>query len=242
MMRVTTLKGLDSGRYYTERLYYLDGGEPPGRWCGTAAGDLGLSGQVDAEAFLAVMAGHDPSSGEGLGRRYGDGSVRGYDATFSAPKSVSVLFALGDEQIREQVTEAHDQAVDAVLSWIEDHAHTRLRQHGHIMHVDAEGMVVGVFRQHTSRRLDPQLHTHAVIANKVRGPDGRWLALDARSLIHDQRTGMALYHASLRAELTSRLGVEWETPEHGIAEIAGTPKMCWPDSPNGATTSNADSR
>jgi conjugative relaxase-like TrwC/TraI family protein len=150
--------------------------------------------------------------------------VRGYDATFSAPKSVSVLFAVGDEWIREQVTEAHDQAVDAVLSWVEDHAHTRLRHHGHIMHVDAEGMVVGVFRQHTSRRLDPQLHTHAVIANKVRGPGGRWLALDARGLIHDQRTGMALYHASLRAELTSRLGVEWETPEHGIAEIAGIPK------------------
>jgi hypothetical protein len=59
MMRVTTLKGLDAGRYYTERLpgYYLDGGEPPGRWWGSAAGDLGLSGEVDAEAFLAVMAG-----------------------------------------------------------------------------------------------------------------------------------------------------------------------------------------
>lgn len=150
--------------------------------------------------------------------------MRGYDATFSAPKSVSVLFALGNGQIREQVVEAHDNAVAAVLGCVEDHAHTRLRQHGHITCVDAEGIMVGVFRQHTSRRLDPQLHTHAVIANKVQGPDGRWLALDARSLIHDQRTGRALYHASLRAELTRRLGVEWETPEHGIAEIAGMPK------------------
>jgi len=226
MMRVTTLKGTEAGRYYTERLpgYYLDGGEPPGRWWGSAARDLGLSGEVEAEEFLAVMAGQHPSSGEDLGRGYGEGSVSGYDATFSAPKSVSVLFALGDEQIREQVVEAHDSAVAAVLGWVEDHAHTRLRHHGHIMCVDAEGIVVGAFRQHTSRRLDPQLHTHAVIANKVRGPDGRWLALDARSLIHDQRTGMALYHAGLRAELTRRLGVEWETPEHGIAEIAGVPK------------------
>jgi conjugative relaxase-like TrwC/TraI family protein len=226
MMRVTTLKGTDAGRYYTERLpgYYLDGGEPPGRWWGSAAEGLGLSGEVDAEAFLAVMAGQHPSAGVDLGRRYGEGSVRGYDATFSAPKSVSVLFAIGDEQIREQAVEAHDNAVAAVLGWVEDHAHTRLRQHGHIMCVDVDGIVVGVFRQHTSRRLDPQLHTHAVIANKVRGPDGRWLALDARSLIHDQRTGMALYHASLRAELTRRLGVAWEEPEHGIAEIAGVPK------------------
>jgi conjugative relaxase-like TrwC/TraI family protein len=227
MMRVTTLKGPDAGRYYTERLpgYYIDGQEPPGRWWGSAADDLGLSGQVDPDAFLAVMAGKDPVSGEDLGRRYREGSVRGYDATFSAPKSVSVLFALGNDEVREQVVEAHDNAVGAVLGWVEDHAHTRLRQHGHIVHVDAEGIVVGVFRQHTSRRLDPQLHSHAVIANKVRGPDGRWLALDARSLIHDQRTGMALYHASLRAELTRRLGVEWETSEHGMAEIAGVPRV-----------------
>jgi conjugative relaxase-like TrwC/TraI family protein len=170
------------------------------------------------------MAGRDPVSGEDLGRPYRDGSVRGYDATFSAPKSVSVLFAVGDEWIREQVTEAHDQAVDAVLGWLEDHAHTRLRRHGHIMHVDADGIIVGMFRQHTSRRLDPQLHTHAVIANKVRGPDGRWLALDARPIICDQRTLSALYHAANRAELTRRLGVEWETPENGIAEIAGVPE------------------
>jgi conjugative relaxase-like TrwC/TraI family protein len=183
-----------------------------------------LSGQVDPQAFLAVMAGRDPVSGEVLGRRYGEGSVRGYDATFSAPKSVSVLFAVGDELIREQVVEAHDSAVGAVLGWVEDHAHTRLRQHGHVVHVDAEGLVVGMFRQHTSRRLDPQLHTHAVVANRVRGPDDRWLALDARPLICDQRTLSALYHAANRAELTRRLGVEWETPENGIAEIAGMPK------------------
>jgi hypothetical protein len=55
------------------------------------------------------MAGHDPATGRDLGRRYGDESVRGYDATFSAPKSVSVLFALGDDQVRDQVVEAHDQ-------------------------------------------------------------------------------------------------------------------------------------
>jgi hypothetical protein len=58
------------------------------------------------------------------------------------------------------------------LGWVEDHAHTRLRRHGHIMCVDAEGIVVGLFRQHTSRRLDPQLHTHAVIANRVPASPG----------------------------------------------------------------------
>lgn len=224
-VRVTTLKGFGAGLYYTERLpsYYLDGGEPPGRWWGAAAGDLGLTGDVGPEAFLAVMAGRDPDTGLDFGRRYGEESVRGYDATFSAPKSVSLLWALGDERIQKEVLEAQDRAVDAALSWIESHAHTRLRRNGHVVCVDAEGLVVGVFRQHTSRRLDPQLHTHAVIANRVRAPDGRWLALDARTIKIDQRSVSALYHANLRSELTGRLGVEWRQPENGIAEMDGIP-------------------
>jgi conjugative relaxase-like TrwC/TraI family protein len=224
-VRVTTLKGVEAGRYYTERLssYYLDGGEPPGRWWGAGARDLGLSGDVDPEAFLALMAGDHPTTGHLLGRRYGKASVRGYDATFSAPKSVSLLCALGGERTQREVLAAHDQAVDAVLGWIESHAHTRLRRNGHVVCVDAEGLVVGMFRQHTSRRLDPQLHTHAVIANRVKAPDGRWLALDARTIKIDQRTLSSLYHANLRSELTGRLGVEWRQPENGIAEIEGIP-------------------
>jgi conjugative relaxase-like TrwC/TraI family protein len=221
-VRVTTLKGSGAGRYYTEHLpsYYLNGDEPPGRWWGQGADRLGLGGVVDPNAFLEVMAGHHPATGRDLGRRFGEGSVRGYDATFSAPKSVSVLFGVGGLEVRRQVVEAHEHAVAAVLGWIETRAHTRMRVHGHIVCVDTEGIVVGVFRQHTSRRLDPQLHTHAVIANRVSAPDGRWLALDARTIKLDQRTLSALYHANLRAELTRRLGVRWDPPEHGIAEIA----------------------
>ena len=222
-VRVTTLKGGEAGRYYTEQLpsYYLDAGEPPGRWYGRGATLLGLEGHLDDDAFLAVMAGEHPTTGGPLGRRYGDGSVRGFDATFSAPKSVSVLFAIGAEETRRQVTAAHDAAVDAVLAWVESQAHTRMRRQGHVVCVDAEGIVVGVFRQHTSRKLDPQLHTHAVIANRVKAPDGRWLALDARTLKMDQRSLSGLYHAGLRAELTRRLGVGWEDPANGIAEITG---------------------
>ncbi len=222
-VRVTTLKGVEAGRYYTDHLprYYLEGDEPPGRWWGLAAVGLGLTGEVDPNVFLAVMAGQHPVTGGDLGRRFGEGSVRGYDATFSAPKSVSVLFGLGDQPVRDQVVAAHDRAVDAVLSWVQAHAHTRMRHRGQVVCVDAEGIVAALFRQHTSRRLDPQLHTHAVIANRVPAPDGRWLALDARTIKIDQRTLSALYHAGLRSELTRRLGVTWHQPEHGIAEIAG---------------------
>ena len=120
---------------------------------------------------------------------------------------------------------AHDIAVAAVAGWIEAHAHTRFRIAGEVAVVDAEGMVAAGFRQHTSRTADPQLHTHVVIANRVRSPDGRWLALDARTIKLDQRTLSALYHAGLRAELTARLGVGWDVPVHGIAELAAIPEV-----------------
>ncbi len=84
---------------------------------------------------------------------------------------------------------------------------------------------MGGFRQHVSRELDPQLHSHGVIANRVLSPDGRWLALDARALMKDQTVSSSLYHAGLRAELTARLGVGWQDPVNGIAEMHGVDEI-----------------
>jgi conjugative relaxase-like TrwC/TraI family protein len=224
--RVTTLKGADAGAYYVDGPggYYLDGDEPPGRWLGRGAEMLGLSGEADDEDFLAVMDGVDPVDGALLGTRHTDRTVRGFDVTCSAPKSVSVLFAVGDEDVRREVLDAHDAAVAAAFGWIEEHAHCRYRVNGEIWTVDADGLVATAFRQHTSRAHDPQIHTHLVIANRVAAPDGRWLALDARTLKRDQRTISALYAAGLRAELTTRLGIRWKPVENGLAEMADAPK------------------
>ena len=226
--RVTTLKGAEAGAYYVEALpnYYLDSGEPKGIWHGRSAEQLGLEGEIIDGEFLRLMAGlHPRARGEAhLGRPYGDDSVRGFDVTASAPKSVSTLFAIGDDKTRNQVLAAHDAAVATVVDWIEAHAHTRYRINGRVSIVDAEGIIAATFRQHTSRALDPQLHTHIVIANRVRSPDGRWLALDARSLKMDQRTVSAIYHATLRSQLTARLGVAWQPVVNGIAEIAHVPQ------------------
>lgn len=227
-VRVTSLTGDDAGAYYVDpdrhalATYYLDAGEPPGVWLGKQADAWGLHGDVDPEVFLALIDGVDPS-GQRLGRRYRDESVRGYDLTFSAPKSVSTLWALGDEHVAGESLAAHDAAVRAVSEFVERHATTRATIDGAVQNVDADGLGIAVFRQHTSRMLDPQLHTHAVIAAKVRIPDGRWLALDARLVKVDQRTLSALYHATLRSELTARLGVRWQRPENGIAEIDDLP-------------------
>ena len=223
--RVTTLKGDDAGAYYVEGPggYYLDGDEPPGQWLGRGADALGLSRDVDDDDFLTLMDGRDPLDGELLGIRHTDRTVRGFDLTCSAPKSVSVLFAIGDDRVRKEVLDAHDAAVAAAFGWVEDHAHCRYRVNGEIWTVEIDGLIAAAFRQHTSRAHDPQIHTHLVIANRVMAPDGRWLALDARTLKHDQRTVSALYAAGLRAELTSGLGVRWKPVENGLAEMADAP-------------------
>ena len=148
-------------------------------------------------------------------------AVAGFDATFSAPKSVSVLWALtGDERILA----VHDQAVAAALAHVERFGSTtRLRVNGDRMFPASNGLTMATFRQSTSRADDPQLHTHAVISAKVQIADGRWLALDARYLKRQQRTLGGLYQSALRAGLRAELGVRWRPVVNGQAEIAGMP-------------------
>ncbi|MGD9751904.1 MAG: relaxase domain-containing protein, partial [Acidimicrobiia bacterium] len=118
---MTSLKGPGTGEYYVVDPggYYLAAGKPPGRWFGQAAARFGLDVSFDDGAFVAVLAGIDPSTGVELGRPFGEGSVRGYDVTFSAPKSVSLLAALGDPTVQAEVHAAHDAAVDAVLGYLQ---------------------------------------------------------------------------------------------------------------------------
>lgn len=240
-MRVTTLKASADGLaglldYYVglaERPpstkgpidYYLDPDEPPGRWWGRGRPALGLDGEVAADELRALLEGADPRTERPLGRRFGDASARGFDATFSAPKSVSVLWALSpDPWVRAEVLAAHDAAVGAALSYLEKHGAVTRRGRDGIHQVDTRGLIVALFRQHTSRSTDPQLHTHALITAKVQDPTGRWLALDARFLKYQQRTIGWIYDAALRSELTHRLGVAWDPIEGGQADIAGVPK------------------
>ncbi len=236
MLRVTTIYASSAGSaaaYYTK--YLADSpGEIPGRWLGRQADAFGLSGEVSGDDLLAVLEGRDPLSGSRLGmalvdRPRRDGTVQravaGFDATFSAPKSLSVVWALtGDERLLE----AHDVAVRAALAHLERFgATTRVRVNGNRrLHPDVEGLTMAAFRQTTSRADDPQLHTHVVISSKV-NTGGRWLALDARYLKRHQRMLGGLYQSVLRNELTHRLGVAWNGIEHGQAELAGVPaELC----------------
>ena len=147
----------------------------------------------------------------------------GFDLTFRAPKSVSVLFGLGDPDTARQVRDAHDQAVEAALEWAERHTVWSRRGHGGVEQVRGEGLIAAAFRHRTSRNGDPHLHTHVLVPNMVLGEDGRWATLDARWLYTSAKTIGYLYEAQLRHNLTVALGVEWGEVRNGIADIERIP-------------------
>lgn len=204
--------------------YYAGEGEAPGQWLGDAADELDVFGQVEGELLHRALAGQHPATGDQL-TATGSSAVRvpGFDLTFSAPKSVSLLHALGDPDVSAAVRESHEAAVSAALRYMERQAAVGRRGRGGHQAVLGNGFLAAAFRHRSSRAGDPQLHTHVLVANMTRGPDGRWTALDAKRLYVNAKTGGYLYQAQLRRQLAQRLGVEWTPVRKGQAEIAGLP-------------------
>jgi conjugative relaxase-like TrwC/TraI family protein len=189
-------------------------------WEGQAAARLGLEGAVDPERFGAVLEGRHPHTGRPL--RSDRATVQGYDLTFSAPKSVSVLFALGEPDVAEQVVAAHGEGVRGAVAYLERHGLTARRGSGEDRHaVGTTGAVAASFVHGVNRNQDPHLHTHVVVANLVHGEDGRWSACDQRGLTAHREAAAAMYDSHTRAELTRRLGLRWS--EHGMrhSELEG---------------------
>ena len=198
--------------------------EPEGRWLGQAAGTLGLVGTVDGTALRALLAGVDPHSGEVLSAYHDRVRVAAYDCTYSTPKSVSLLHALGPEEVRAQVGAGHEQAAMAALGYLERRG-ARVRRTSRrgaaASSFPAGGFAAAAFVHRTSRAPDPHLHSHVLVANLAPGPDGRWSALDARGLFLELGTARDLYETQLRSELTSRLGVSWCELQGAWADLAG---------------------
>jgi conjugative relaxase-like TrwC/TraI family protein len=223
--------------YYTDTVargledYYTGRGEAPGRWVGTRAAVEGLDGEVSGGELSRLFAdGVHPRTGESLGAGYvvrdGVDKVLGWDLTFSAPKSVSVLWALAGGEVGMEVRDAHDAAVAVGLAYLEEHAGFARAGKAGIRQVDTDGLVGAAFVHRSSRAGDPQLHTHVLVSGRVRcRGDGVWRALDSRGLHPQLKPAGMVYQAALRAELTARLGVQWTAVDrNGQADILGVPR------------------
>jgi conjugative relaxase-like TrwC/TraI family protein len=219
--------------------YYTKPGEAPGEWVGSLAQELGLYGKVDAADYTAILEGKDPRNGVQLVRRpetrmrlLADGSekrvepVLGYDVRFSAPKSVSILYALGDEDTRARVLGILESAVREGLAHLESEACLVQRGMGGKELEPGQGFVGMAFRHRMSRAGEPALHVHVVISNLTRArSDGKWLSLASpkgRSPLwpHAKSAGV-VFQAALRAGFLREFGLEFNPVTRGYADLEG---------------------
>ncbi len=241
---ITTLNPSFEGGYFTSLAtpdYYANGGEPPGRWRGEGAVALGLEGLVESATFKKLLAGVRADGRELNGRQKSGTKVEkrvpGYDLTFSAPKSVSALWATSSPEVQRQIEIAFDIAVNSTLSWLEMNVPLARRGRGGYQRVFAE-LVVAQFDHATSRvakggDFEPQLHRHCVIANICRGQDGRWSGVNSRVLYEWTRALGPMFRATFAEELKTRLGTKLIRPQDARGqtaswfEVAGVPdKLC----------------
>jgi conjugative relaxase-like TrwC/TraI family protein len=228
--------------------YFAGRGESPGVWAGGGAASLGLEGEVEEGELGALVRGKHPKTGAELrahvqartitieridaerGKRWREekklAPVAGFDLVFSTPKSVSLLHALGDEVARAAIAAAHRAAWEAALTYLEEEACVTRRGKDGFLRERGCGFAAAAYRHRTSRAQDPHLHTHVIVANMTQSPsDGEWRALDGEALLKTHRLAAGyLYEAHLRFELSTRLGLEWEQPEKGWAELKGIPR------------------
>src|SRR5579885_3312751 len=216
-----------------EQNYWKQDGAVIGEWHGRLAERLGLSGRVSEEHFARLAEGQHPLTGEQLVRHRvvreyerNDGSKvapvehrAGWDATFSAPKSVSLTALVGGD---DRVREAHRAAVDTALTELERYTQARLG--GNRPAETTGAFAVAKFEHDTARPVDgyaaPQLHTHAVIFNVTERENGQTCALQERALFESQQFATAVYQSELTYRLRS-LGYEITSGRSGAPEIKG---------------------
>lgn len=225
---VLTVTGLSNAEYLISSValsideYYAGVGESPGVWAGRWAGTLGLAGVVDAEDLRALVEGRHPGSGAELLAGSRRRSVLAFDLTFSAPKSVSLLWALGSEETAGVVGAAHREAVAEALGFFEQRAAVaRVQAKGVRRRAGTAGWVVAGFVHRTSREGDPQLRTHCLVPNLVRRADGRHVAFDAGPLFEWARAAGSVYQNHLQRALVGRLRVEWGPDRRNTRELEG---------------------
>jgi conjugative relaxase-like TrwC/TraI family protein len=245
---LTISKPLSAGQakdYYqaeytsTQESYYTEDENVKGKWFGNQANAWDLEGEVDEEPFARLCDGQDPRTGLQLVRHvpakeyenaYGEmvqssEHRAGWDATFSAPKSVSLAALVGGD---ERLTEAHAKSVDAALTELEKYVQARI---GGNNPAETTGKMIAAKFEHDAARPDhatgyaaPQLHTHVVVFNLTQTEDGRIKPIQPLELFRSQQYATAIYRTVLATEL-QKLGYEVTVDARtGAPEINGFSK------------------
>ncbi len=223
MMTISPIRTIS---YYTNLAaedYYLGSGEPPGEWYGLGARQLKLYGNtVEKESLEALINGGAPSGAPLVQNAYSDKRRLGWDCTFSAPKSVSVVWARAEEDLRAKIQEAQTTAAKRGIDALERYASFTRRGKGGETLERTAGLVAATFNHCTSREQDPQLHTHAVICNVAPRQDDSWGSVESRKLYQWQKAAGAIYRAELAA-LMIELGFQLEREEDSF-HVSGVDK------------------
>jgi conjugative relaxase-like TrwC/TraI family protein len=213
--------------------YYSARGESPGRWNGAGAEALGLRGEVIDTDFAAVLAGTHPSSGADLGKHWRTQTVVAFDVAVSAPKDVSILYALGDERTRATILRIHGEGVQAAADYLQANAGWARQFNPTTRTTEAvrARLVMPEFVHRTARpvtdpstgrvTVDPQLHTHVTVPTWVQRPDGSWSQLYSEALYQHAAAAGAIAQAEWRDRLVRGLGISTVVDGKGCFSIVG---------------------
>ncbi|EPC6194221.1 MobF family relaxase [Vibrio cholerae] len=218
MLTIFPIRNHDYYAEWTQNDYYLNNAELPGDWAGYIARLLGLNGEVGEKEYHNLMNGFSPDGKTAYVQNTGEKRNMGYDLTFSAPKSVSILEVFDDRLI---IYRAHRKAVEAALRFIEERAaYTRRKAQGQELE-KLPGLLAALFTHFKSRSDDMQLHTHCLVLNLAIRNDLTWGTINGRTLYQWMKASGAVYRAELAQNLRE-LGYSIEEDGESF-KVAGVP-------------------
>ena len=202
--------------------YYNQGhNKTPSVWMGSGASALGLSGVVNREDHIQTLQGLYPRTRAGLVQGAGTDRRYAWDLTFSAPKSVSIAWAIGDEETRTGIEAAQTRAVGAVIDFIEEDFPLARRGKGGV-ETEKARLLAAVFLHGSSRDLDCQLHSHAMLQNLLQRMDGTFGTIEPKQIYEWKLALGALYRAELSKNM-KELGFGIEA-DRDYFRLSGIPK------------------
>lgn len=229
MLSIAKLKGASSelvaygendASAHTQDDYYTEQGQAPAHLIGGGWAALGIGQGYDRDAMIRALDGQDPRDGKQYAKSHPQ-RVKGFDLTFSAPKSVSAVWAVASPELRAAITAAQQRATARALEHLEQHvAYTRSGKAGIDLRRDPAKLLAAAFEHGSSRAGDPNLHTHCLVANLAQRPDGKFSALDGQPLLRHKMAAGAAYRAELATALQEMgLAVERDGDSFRVAGV-----------------------